>query len=99
MKVGLSTLTAGFTDVVVTVPAAMGNFNPAQCDVIRFEVEADPAYGSSWLNPTIVVLDSVMSSNGVVNIPFDAEPPQNVFMSSGGRPLSGSSYVWAATYP
>jgi hypothetical protein len=98
-KVALSTMTAGFTDVVINVPVAGGGYDPALTDVIRIEPETDPAFGSSWLNPTIIVIDSIVSSNGVVDIPFTTAPTGSVFSSSGARPLAGSTNVWANLYP
>jgi hypothetical protein len=101
MQVALSMLTTGFVDVVVPVPAAvLGGYNPALNDVIRIEVEAGAAFGSTWQTPaTIVYIDSVVSSNGVVNDTFDSNPPNGTFQSSGARPLTGSAFAWMATYP
>jgi hypothetical protein len=99
-KYGLSTLTAGFTDIVITVPAMTATYNPAMTEIIRIEAESDPAFGSSWASPTIVIIDSIVSSNGVVNAPFDTDPPAGVFMSSGFRQtVPNAMNVWAATYP
>jgi hypothetical protein len=101
MQVGLSTLTAGFVDIAVPVPAAVqGGFNPALTDVIRIEVEAGADFGVGWQAPaTIVYIDSIVSSNGAVNDLFDTNPPFGTFGSSGARPLAGSTFSWMATYP
>jgi hypothetical protein len=101
MQVGLSTLTTGFVDIVVPVPAASaGGYDPALTDVIRIEVEAGAAFGTAWQTPaTIVYIDSVISSNGAVNDPFDTNPPFGTFGSSGARQVTNSAFSWLATYP
>jgi hypothetical protein len=100
MKVALSTLVGGFVDIPVPVPAATPNFDPLLVDVVRIEVEADAAYGYTFQSPaTVVYIDSVVSSNGAVMQPFDTVPQQTDFMSSGARPLPGSSFLWLAQYP
>jgi len=83
------------------VPAAVaGGYNPAVNDVIRIEVEAGAAFGTAWQTPaTIVYIDSVVSSNGVVNDTFDTNPPFNTFGNSGARMLAGSTFSWLAAYP
>ena len=100
MKVGLSTLVDAFVDIAVPVPAATGNFDPVLVDIIRIEVEADAAFGSTFRSPaTIVYIDSVLSSNGAVSHPFDTMPTFLDFGDSGFRPLAGSTNVWRAQYP
>jgi hypothetical protein len=100
MKVGLSTLVDAFVDIVVPVPEATGYFDPVLVDIIRIEVEADPAFGSTFRSPaTIVYIDSVTSSNGAVTHLFDTMPTFLDFGNSGARPLAGSSDVWRAQYP
>jgi hypothetical protein len=101
IKVALSTITGGFTNVPITVPVASGSYNPVMTEIIRIEVEAGGgAFGSAWLNPTLVVVDSIVSSNAVVNVPFDAAPAGNVFSSSGARNgPAGTSNTWTAAYP
>lgn len=75
MKVALATLVAGFVDIEVLVPEATGTFDPTLVDVIRIEVEADPAYGYDFQSPaTVIYIDSVVSSNGAVTHPFDTLP-------------------------
>jgi hypothetical protein len=100
MKVALVTLVAGFTDIVVPVPEVTGSFDPALVDVIRIEVEADPAYGYDFQSPaTVIYIDSVLSSNGVVTQPLDTLPMNLDFGSSGARPLDGTTYSWLAQSP
>ena len=99
-RVGLSTLNGGFVNVDVLVPAATGNFNPTLVDVIRIEVEANMAFGTSFQSPaTIVYIDSITSSNSAVNLPFNTNPMPLEFGSSAARPLGGSMHTWLATYP
>ena len=99
-RVGLGTIAGGFIDVPVAVPAATGGFDPTMVDVIRIEIEADASFGSTFQTPaTIVYIDSITSSNGVVSLPFDTAPVIADFQSSGARPLTGSSFGWLAQYP
>ena len=102
LQVGLSTITAGYTNIPVAVPAAVaGGFDPTAVTIIRLEVEAAAAFGSTFqAGATIVYVDSIVSSNGVVNEPFDAAPTgATAFASSGARPLTGSTNTWMATAP
>jgi len=100
-KVALSTLTSGFTDVPITVPAAAGGFDPSMVDIMRIEVEAAPAFGDTFQTPaTIIYFDSITSSNGAVNLTFDVAAGGNDFASSGARPLAGSTQpAFLATFP
>jgi hypothetical protein len=101
IKVGLSTITSGFTDVQITVPAAGGGFDPTMVDIIRIEIEADATFGATFQTPaTIVYFDSITSSNGVVMLPFDVAAVGGDFASSGARPLAGSTNpTFLATFP
>lgn len=101
VKVALSTITGGFTNVQFTVPAAAGSFDPSVVDVIRIEIEADATFGATFQNPaTIVYFDSITSGNGAVNLPFDVAAVGNDFASSGARPLAGSTGpTFLATFP
>jgi hypothetical protein len=100
--VAFSTLTAGFIDLQIPVPVAGSGFDPAAVSIIRIEPETDAAFGSSWTNPTLIVIDSIVSSNGVVNILFDTDPGAGspIFSSSGARPgPTGTTTTWTAAYP
>jgi hypothetical protein len=100
MKIALSTLTSGFVDVSVPVPAATGNFDPTMVDVVRIEVEADANYGTTFQTPaTLVYLDSVTSSNSADSQLFTTTPSGTDFATSGARQVAGSTATWAATYP
>ena len=99
-RVALSTLTNGFVDIVVTVPPATGSFDPTLVDVIRIEVEADGAFGSTFRSPaTVVYIDSVVSSNSAVTQLLDVQPTTSDFLNSGARPLDGSTFLWISMYP
>ena len=100
-KVGLSTLTSGFTDVPITVPAAAGGFDPTMVDIIRIEIEADAAFGATFRTPaTLVFFDSIISSNGAVMLPFDVAAVANDFGNSGARAVAGSTGpTFQATFP
>jgi hypothetical protein len=99
-RVALSTITSGFIDVQIPVPAAAGDFDPAMVDVIRLEIEADATFGSAFQTPaTVVYIDSITSSNGAVSLLFNSAPAVTDFGSSGARPLTGSTFSWLAQYP
>src|SRR5262249_10140924 len=99
-KVALATLTSGFVDVQIPVPAASGNYDPSMVDVVRIEIESDPNFGSTFQTPaTVVLIDSVISSNAAVSMTFDSMPANADFGSSGARQITGSAFTWVAQYP
>ena len=98
--VPFSTINAGFTDVVVPVPAAEGGFNPAAISVIRVEIEAPAESTGPWEQPaTTVYFDSFTSLNGNLNDTFDTNPLPQLFNNSGVRPLAGSTQKYLTTVP
>jgi hypothetical protein len=98
--VALSAVTAGFSDLVIPVPAATGGFDPTLVDDIRIEVEAGGQFGSTFQSPaTIVYIDSITSSNGAVALTFDTTPAQLDFATSGVRQVTGASASWTASVP
>jgi hypothetical protein len=102
VKVPFTMMTAGFVDISIPVPAMTATYNPVMTEIIRIEPETDPAFGSSWTNPTLIVLDSIVSTSGTVNIPFNTDPGAGspIFSSSGARPgPTGTTTTWAAAYP
>ena len=99
-KVGLSTLTSGFIDVAIPVPAAGANFDPTMVEIIRIEIEADAAFGATFQTPaTIVYIDSIISTNAVVSLPFNTAPAGTDFASSGARPLANSALAFLPQFP
>jgi hypothetical protein len=99
-RIALNTLKNGFTNVVITVPAATGGYDPALTDVCRIEIESDAAYGTTFQTPaTIVYFDSVTSSNGTMTQLLNAAPGPTEFASSGAQTVANSSNSWQATYP
>jgi hypothetical protein len=100
VRIALSTLTAGFVDVAIPVPAASGGFDPAMVDIIRLEIEADANFGSTFQSPaTIIYIDSITTANGVVSLPFTSMQAPADFDNSGARAISGSTQMWLAQYP
>ena len=92
--VALSSLTTGFQTISISVPAASGQFDPGTIMVTRVEIEAGDGFGTSWQQPaTVVVIDSISTSNGLFNDTFDEDiaPLQH----SGARVLSGATITWA----
>jgi hypothetical protein len=100
-KVALNTITSGFTNVQILVPAAAGGFDPSMVDIMRIEIEADATFGATFQTPaTIVYFDSITSGNGAVNLTFDVAAGGNDFANSGARPLTGSTGpTFQATFP
>ncbi len=100
-KVALSTLTSGFVNVPIPVPAATATYNPAMTEIIRMEIEAGGgAFGTTWQTPaTFIYIDSIISTNGVVSLPFNAAPAIADFASSGARQLANSANDFLATFP
>jgi hypothetical protein len=104
-RTALSSITAGFIDVQIAVPAATGSFDPTMVDVIRIEIEADGNFGSTFQTPaTIVYIDSVTSSGGTVSQLLGSAPGATQFASSGARTFTldggvGPTNSWLAQYP
>jgi len=103
--VALSTLATGFRTVKIPVPSAVsGAFDPTLILVTRIEVEAGSGFGTSWKTPaTVVYIDSISSSNGVLRDTFDTtimpDGSTNILANSGARTVTGFSLGWLATYP
>ena len=100
--VALSTLTSGFKTVSIPVPAASGNYTPANVVIIRIEIEAGAAFGTTFQAPaTIVYFDSISASNAAFNDTFTTDPTgcSTIFCNSGARQLTGSANAWQAAYP
>ena len=96
--VELSTLTTGFQTISIPVPAASGGFNPAMIMVTRIEVEAGSVFGTTWQTPaTIVLIDSISTSDGRLNDTFNAEalPLEH----SGALSVPGATITWLSDYP
>jgi hypothetical protein len=97
--VPLSTLSAGFTDVTVPVPAASGTYDPTAITVIRVEVETPAGNMGPWEQPaTVVYFDSFTSVNDSLTDTFDTNPIPELFGNSGARTVPGSleKYLTAA---
>ena len=91
-------LNAGYFEVTATVPAADGTFDPSQIDGVHLEVQLTSS--GPWQSPTtIVYLDSVVSSNGILNDTFDTSPDASLFVQSTWQTVSDSSFTWLANYP
>jgi len=91
-----SILSAGWTDIVVPVPAAGGGFETTAVHQVTFDFTATSAAGP-WENPTLVYIDRVWSSNGAVNDTFDTTSGSTV--ASTRVVLTGSSFAWVASVP
>ena len=99
--IALSNLTDGFKDIEIPVPDPMSNgFRPTDVFIIRVEVEAGAGFGESWQLPsTVVYIDSIISSNGLIADSFDTAPSFSTFGLSDSRELPNSSLSWLPSLP
>ena len=99
--IALSSLTEGFQDIDVPVPAPVPDgFQPTRVFIIRVEVEAGPGFGVSWQSPaTVVYIDSIISSNGAISDTFDTSPAFSTFGSSDTRTVPNSTLAWLPSIP
>ncbi|MFZ5890858.1 MAG: hypothetical protein ACOY0T_07400 [Myxococcota bacterium] len=93
--VELVTLNKGWTDVAVPVGGISGEFNPIQVTQVNLEVGAGNA--GPWTNPTLVYVDSVRTSNALVNDTFDASIGNMVRSQSVS--ITGSTLSWQTAMP
>jgi hypothetical protein len=99
--IALSSLTEGFQDIDIPVPAPVpGGFEPTRVFIIRVEVEAGPGFGDSWRSPaTVIYIDSIISSNGVISEAFDTAPSFRTFGSADVRAVPNSTLAWLPSIP
>src|SRR5512133_3137558 len=91
----LTTLSNGWSDITVKAGPAAGSYDPKHINQITLEVMADGS--GPWASPTVVYVDSIRSSNGVLNDTFDASI--GGFVSSGMQIVQGSKLEWAGSLP
>jgi hypothetical protein len=95
--------TAGFTDVVIPVPAAAGTFDPTIVGLIRTEFETPPGSPGPWRTPSsLFYIDSITSQNGNLNDTFNTNPVAALFGHSGARNPMGiqsPQVVWFNLFP
>ncbi len=94
-SVPFTTLSAGWTDVVVQVGQPNGSYDPSRPHQVTIEFYASGT--GPWANPTVVYLDGVWSGNLVVNDTFDST--QGNMVASTLLTVSGSSFGWVAATP
>jgi hypothetical protein len=99
--IALSSLTEGFQEIDIPVPARVPDgFEPTRVFIIRVEVEAGPGFGDSWRSPaTVVYIDSIISSNGVISEAFDTAPSFRTFGSADVRAVPNSTLAWLPSIP
>jgi hypothetical protein len=88
-----TTLSAGWTDV--SIPAQSGSYDPTS--IYQISIEFYTSGTGPWLNPTVIYLDGVRSSNLAVNDTFDTSKGNMV--TSSLLFVSGSSLGWTASIP
>jgi hypothetical protein len=99
--IALSKLTSEFQNLDIPVPTSVsGGFRPTEIIGIRVEVEAGTGFGNSWRVPaTVVYIDSIVSSNGVITDTFDVAPDADTFGLSDTREVPNSTLAWLPTFP
>jgi hypothetical protein len=90
----LSSLSAKWMDLSIPV-TSVGAFDANNARQISLDVSA--AGAGPWTNPTVVYIDSIRSSNLVVNDTFDTSSVNLV--SSSFVVVTGSTITWAAGIP
>jgi hypothetical protein len=88
-------ISAGWTDVVVPVDPALGDYNPSSVAQVTFEIRSDDA--GPWANPTLLYVDAIWSSNGAINDTFDST--FGGIIPSSYEKVEGSTYTWTAALP
>ncbi|MGC4069472.1 MAG: hypothetical protein QM784_33430 [Polyangiaceae bacterium] len=93
--VALNTLATKWTDVVVPIGGAAGAFDPVAISQLNIEVTAGTT--GPWKNPTVIYVDRIWSSNGLVNDTFDTT--KGGFVSSSLMVVAGSTLTWMGAMP
>ncbi len=92
VTVPLETLSQGWVDIEVPIAGAIGEFDPATMYQLTIEILSG---AGPWPNPTVLYVDSIRSSNGLVKDTFDANVGSMV--SSTLLTVEGSAMTWVAT--
>jgi hypothetical protein len=100
----LSDLAGGWTDQAFLVGPPSGDYDPTHIRQINIVVSSDNTAGP-WTNPTVIYIDSVRSSNNIINDFFNVGTPlqgptsvQNMAISTQ-QTLTGSTLTWSDTVP
>jgi hypothetical protein len=93
--VPLNTLSQGWTDISVAVGGITGSFDPSIVSQVNLEVNGSG--GTSFTNPTIMYVDGIRTSNGLVNDRFDAALGNMV--KSSLQMVAGSTLTWIDAVP
>lgn len=91
----LATLSAGWSDIKLKVGNASGSFDPTSINQITLEVTSGSI--GPWANPTVIYVDSIRSTNGVLNDTFDAT--KSGFVSSSMQVIEGATLDWVNALP
>ena len=97
-QVQLSTLSSGWSDVVVSVGIAAGTYDPVNISQLNIEITTGGT--GPWTNPTLIYIDRIWSSNGLVNDTFDTEADfVSKIVSSSNMKIDGSDKKWFTAVP
>jgi len=91
----LDLLSQGWTDITVNIGGVSGAFNPAAMYQLTYDVSATGT--GPWANPTVVYVDSIRTTNGMVNDHFDASAGSTV--ASSLSVVTGATFTWVDTLP
>ena len=94
--VTLDTLSKGWTDISISVGGVVGAFDPSAVKQVTMEVISGSTV-VAWTNPTVVYLDSVVTSNALVNDTFDTSAPTMV--RSSQQVVPNATLTWTSTVP
>jgi hypothetical protein len=93
LKINLSSLSAKWMDLTIPI-ASKGAFNAASVKQVNLELAAGQG---PWSNPTVVYIDSIRSSNLLVNDTFDTT--FGILLKSNLVVVPGSTVSWAQSLP
>ncbi|HET9959188.1 MAG TPA: hypothetical protein VFQ61_32085 [Polyangiaceae bacterium] len=93
VTVPLKRFSEGWADLEIPVGNLSDPFDPANLYQLTIEVESGTA--GPWLNPTVIYVDSIWSTNGLVRDTFDTTLGRMV--ASTLTTVAGSTMTWVAS--
>jgi hypothetical protein len=90
----LAALSQGWTDVVIPVGAASGSYDPTAISQLNIEILANGS--GPWRDPTLIYIDRIWSTNGVIDDTFTKDTN---FVMSQSLSVTGSKYEALTVMP
>lgn len=91
----LASMSTGWTDLKVPVGGVLGSYDPSAIYQVTIEVLSSSQ--ATWTAPCVIYLDSIRSSNGTWNEPFDADSSH--FVNSTQTSVDGADFTWVNALP